>query len=97
MSTQAVAKGLHYDRIRLIDIFGLADKDKVNYGLGHALTLKRNGRKELIHKDNVVAVAKVVNKKISFFVESFTPKLDNEQLLACPMLTKIPTYICSEK
>ena len=43
-------KGTFYNRIRLIDIFGFADQDKITYGLGYILTLKRNSNNDVIHR-----------------------------------------------
>ena len=37
---EAGEKGTFYSRIRLIDIFGFADQDKITYGLGYNLNFK---------------------------------------------------------
>ena len=47
---EAGEKGTFYSRIRLIDIFGFADQDKITYGLGYNLTLKRNSNNDVIHR-----------------------------------------------
>ena len=75
-------KGTFYSRIRLIDIFGFADHDKITYGLGYNLTLKRNSNNDVIHRANDVANAKIIIKDIAWYVEKYTPNLDNQQLIA---------------
>ena len=86
-------KGTFYSRIRLIDIFGFADQDKITYGLGYNLTLKRNSNNDVIHRANDVANAKIIIKDIAWYVEKFTPNLDNQQLIASQLLDEIPTEL----
>ena len=94
---EAGEKGTFYNRIRLIDIFGFADQDKITYGLGYNLTLKRNHKDNVIHRANAVANGKVVNKDIACYVEKYTPNLDNQQLVADQLLSKIPTELYYEE
>ena len=41
-------KDYFFVRIRLIDIFGFADQEKITYGLGYQLILKRNTNNDAI-------------------------------------------------
>ena len=90
-------KGTFYSRIRLIDIFGFADQDKITYGLGYNLTLKRNNNNDVIHRLAAIAHAKVVIKDIAWYVEKFTPNLDNQQLIADQLLSETPTELYYEE
>ena len=90
-------KGTFYSRIRLIDIFGFADQDKITYGLGYNLTLKRNSNNDVIHRANDVANAKIIIKDIAWYVEKYTPNLDNQQLIASQLLDEIPTELYYEE
>ena len=38
-------KGTFFVRIKLKDLFGFADQEKITFGLGYTLTLKRNTNK----------------------------------------------------
>ena len=90
-------KGTFYNRIRLIDIFGFADQDKITYGLGYNLTLKRNSNNNIIHRIAAIAHAKVVIKDIAWYVEKFTPNLENQQLIADQLLSETPTELYYEE
>ena len=94
---EAGEKGIFYNRIRLIDIFGFADQDKITYGLGYNLTLKRNSDNDGIHRANAVANGKMVIKDISWYVEKYTPNLDNQQLIADQLLSETPTELYYEE
>ena len=94
---EAGEKGTFYNRIRLIDIFGFADQDKILYGLGFNLTLKRNNNNNVIHRIAARANGKVVIKDIAWYVEKFTPSLDNQQLIASQILTETPTELYYEE
>ena len=41
-------KGTFFVRIKLKDLFGSADQEKITYGLGYTLTLKRNNNNDAI-------------------------------------------------
>ena len=94
---EAGEKGTFYNRIRLIDIFGFADQDKITYGLGYNLTLKRNSDNNVIHRANAVANAKVVIKDIAWYIEKYIPNLDNQQLVADQLLSETPTELYYEE
>ena len=55
-------KGTLFVNINLIDLFGFADQEKVSYGLGYTLTLKRNDNTHPIIRGNGVDAAKIVEK-----------------------------------
>ena len=42
LTNSKTEKGAFFVRIKLTDIFGFADQEKITYGLGYTLTLKRN-------------------------------------------------------
>ena len=44
------------------DLFGFADQEKITYGLGYTLTLKRNTNNDMILRGAGVDAAKVVVK-----------------------------------
>ena len=94
---EAGEKGTFYSRIRLIDIFGFADQDKITYGLGYNLTLKRNNNNDVVHRIAARANAKIVIKDIAWYVEKFTPNIDNQQLVASQLLDEIPTELYYEE
>ena len=48
--TLADTKGLFFVRIRLVDLFGFADQEKITYGLGYQLILKRNTNNDAIYR-----------------------------------------------
>ena len=61
--------------IKLIDLFGFADQEKVTYGLGYTLMLKRNNNNDPIIRTNGVDAAKIVMKGIDWYFPHFTHKL----------------------
>ena len=50
--------------IKLIHLVGFADQEKVTYGLGYTLTLKRNNNNVPIIRTAGVDAAKIVIKEI---------------------------------
>ena len=55
-------KGTFFVRIKLNDLFGFADQEKITYGLGYTLTLKRNSSNGVAFCTAAVNAAKVVVK-----------------------------------
>ena len=66
LTNNKTEKGTYFVRIRLSDIFGFADQEKITYGLGYTLTLKRNNNNDPIIRDNGVDAAKINIKDISW-------------------------------
>ena len=66
LTNNKTEKGTFFVRIKLKDLFGFADQEKITYGLGYTLTLKRNTNKDAILRGNAVDAAKVVVKDISW-------------------------------
>ena len=58
LTNNKTEKGTFFVRIKLTDIFGFADQEKITYGLGYTLTLKRNNNNDPIIRDNGVDAAK---------------------------------------
>ena len=80
-------------RIKLKDLFGFADQEKITYGLGYTLTLKRNSSNDVVFRTNGVDAAKVVVKDISWYIPHYVPSLENQQLVLNQILNKDPTEL----
>ena len=72
-------------------MFGLADQEKITYGLGYTLTLKRNTNNDVVFRTNGVNAAKVVVKDIRWYIPHCVPSLENQQLVMDQILNKDPT------
>ena len=70
-------------RIKLKDLFGFADKEKLIYGLGYSLTLKRNDNNDPIIRDNDVDAAKIDIREIAWYIP-------HQQLVLNQILDKDP-------
>ena len=86
-------KGTFFVRIKLKDLFGFADQEKITYGLGYTLTLKRNTNNDAILRSVGVDAAKVVIKDISWYIPHYVPSLENQQLVMDQILNKDPTEL----
>ena len=80
-------------RIKLKDLFGFADQEKIPNGLGYTLTLKRNTNKDAILRGNAVDAAKMVLKDISWYIPHYVQNLENQQLVLNQILNKDPTEL----
>ena len=86
-------KGTFFVRIKLKDLFGFADQEKITYGLGYTLTLKRNTNNDAILRSVGVDAAKVVIKDIGWYIPHYVPSLENQQFVMDQILNKDPTEI----
>ena len=86
-------KGTFFVRIKLKDLFGFADQEKITYGLGYTLTLKRNNNNDPILRENGVDAAKLVVKDISWYIPHYVLSLENQQLVMDQLLNKDPTEL----
>ena len=86
-------KGTFFVRIKLKDLFGFADQEKITYGLGYTLTLKRNTNNDAILRGAGVDAAKVVIKDIGWYIPHYVPSLENQQLVMDQILDKDPTEL----
>ena len=93
LTTNKTEKGFFFVRIKLKDLFGFADQEKLIYGLGYSLTLKRNNNNDPIFRDNGVDAAKIDIKDISWYIPHYTPSMENQQLVMDQILDKDPTEI----
>ena len=93
LTTNKTEKGTFFVRIRLSDIFGFADQEKITYGLGYTLTLKRNNNNDPIIRDNGVDAAKINIKDISWYIPHYIPSMENQQLVMDQILDKDPTEL----
>ena len=89
LTNNKTEKGTFFVRIKLTDIFGFADREKITYGLGYSLTLKRNNNNDPIIRDNGGDAAKIVIKDIPHY----TPSMENQQLVMDQIIDKDPTEI----
>ena len=80
-------------RIKLKNLFGFADQEKITFGLGYTLTLKRNTNNDVVFRTNGVNAAKVVVKDISWYIPHYVPSLENQQLVLDQILKKDPTEL----
>ena len=81
LTNNKTEKGTFFVRIKLTDIFGFADQEKITYGLGYTLTLKRNNNNDPIIRDNAITAAKINIKDISWYIPHYVPSLENQQLV----------------
>ena len=86
-------KGTFFVRIKLKDLFGFADEEKITYGLGYTLTLKRNTNNDAILRSVGVDAAKVVIKDIGWYIPHYVPSLENQQFVMDQILNKDPTEL----
>ena len=85
-------KGTFFVRIKLTDIFGFADQEKITYGLGYQLILKRNTNDDAIFRAGGDA-AKIVIKNIDWNIAHYTPSIQNQTLVKEQILNKEPTEL----
>ena len=93
LTNHKTEKGTFFVRIKLEDLFGFADQEKITYGLGYSLTLKRNNNNDPNIKDNGVDAAKINMKDISWYNPHYPPSMENQQLVMDQILDKDPTEI----
>ena len=97
LTNNKTEKGTFFVRIKHKDLFGFADQEKITYGLGYNLTLKRNKNdgtnNDAILRSNAVDAAKVVVKDISWYIPHYVPSLENQQLVMDQILNKDPTEL----
>ena len=93
LTTNKTEKRTFFVRIKLKDLFGFADQEKITYGLGYSLTLKRNNNNDSIIRDNGVDAAKINKKDISWYIPHYVPSLENQQLKMDQILDKDPTEV----
>ena len=86
-------KGTFFVRIKLKDLFGFVDQEKITYGLGYTLTLKRNTNNDAILRSVGVDAAKVVIKDIGWYIPHYVPSIENQQLVMDQILNKDPTEL----
>ena len=93
LTNNKTEKGTFFVRIKLKDLFGFADQEKITYGLGYSLTLKRNNNNDPIIRDNGVDAANINIKDISWHIPHYVPSLENQQLVMDQILDKDPTEL----
>ena len=86
-------KGTFFVRIKLKDLFGFADQEKITYALGYTLTLKRNTNNDAILRSVGVDAAKVVIKDLGWYIPHYVPSIENQQLVMDQILNKDTTEL----
>ena len=93
LTNNKTEKGTFFVSIKLIDLFEFADQEKVTYGLGYTLTLKRNNNNDPIIRTAGVDAANIYIKEIGWYIPHFTPSLENQQIIMDQSLNKDPTEL----
>ena len=93
LTTNKTEKGTFFVRIKLKDLFGFADQEKITYGLGYSLTLNCNTNSDAIIRTAGVDAAKINIKDISWYIPHYTQSMENQQLVMDQILDKDPTEI----
>ena len=93
LTNNKTEKGTFFVRIKLKDLFGFADQEKITYGLGYTPTLKRNSSNDAIIRSAAADEAKVDVKDISWYIPHNLPSLENQQLVLNQILNKNPTEL----
>ena len=82
-------KGTIFVRVYLKDVFGFVNHtDKINYGMGYSLTLKRADNGNSIFRDAAVDECKIKIEDIVWFVRHDTPSFENVNLVTEHVLAK---------
>ena len=89
LTTNKTEKGTFSVRMKLTDIFGFVDQEKITYGFGYSLTLKRNNNNDPIFRDNGVDAAKINIKDFAWYIPHYVPSLENQHLVLSQFLKKI--------
>ena len=88
MLNETPQKGTIFVRIYLKDVFGfIAHLDKINYGLGYTLTMKRADNGNSFYR-TIGDEAKIEIKDIAWYVRHDTPSMDNIALVNEHILAK---------
>ena len=93
LTNHKTEKRTFFVRIKLKDLFGFADQEKITYGLGYTLTLKRNNNNDAIFRTAAVDAAKVVVKHISWYIPHYVPSIENQHLVLNQIINKDPTEL----
>ena len=93
LTNNKTEKGTTFERIKLKDLFGFADQEKITYGLGYTLTLKRNTNNDVIIRGAGVDAAKLVVKDIAWYIPHYVPRLENQQPVIDQILNKDPNEL----
>ena len=93
LTNNKTEKGTYFSRIKLTDLFGFADQEKITYGLGYCLTLKRNNNNDPIIRTAATDAAKVVIKDVCWYIPHYTPSAPNQKTVMEQSLNKEPTEL----
>ena len=93
LTNHKTEKGTFFVRIKLKDLFGFDNQEKITYGLDYTLTLKRNSSNDVIIRSAGVDAAKVTVKDFSWYIPHYVPNLENQQLVLNQISNKDPTEL----
>ena len=74
-------------------LFGVADQEKLTYGLGYTVTLKRNNNNDPIIRANTTDAAKIDVKLIAWYIPHYTPSMENQHIVLKQRLDNVPTEL----
>ena len=78
----------------LKDVFGFAEcQEKANYDLGYKLTLTKNNDKAVIDKSKGIADATIKIDNIHWYVQQYTPSMQQQGLLSEQIINNKPTQL----
>ena len=87
-------QGNIFMRINLRDVLGFVDKqDKVTYGFGYSLELKRVSSDNALLRNAGADEARLNVKDIKWYVSHYTPSIENQNLVAEHVLAKKNTTL----
>ena len=93
LTNNKTEKVTFFVRIKLRDLFGFADQEKITYGLDYTRTLRLNSSNNVIIRSAGVDTAKVDVKDISWYIPHYEPNIENQQLVLDQVLNKNPTEL----
>ena len=93
LRTNKSEKGTIFVRIKLRDLFGCADQEKITYGLGYKLNLKRKNNNDPYIRTSGVDAAKLDIKNNGWYIPHYTRSLENQQIVMEQILNKDPTEL----
>ena len=87
-------KGKYHVRILLKDIFGLVEhEERVTFGSGYKVTLKRKSDNSVLNKDNTINNGKIETNALESYVLHYTPSIPQQARLSKQILIKTATEL----
>ena len=93
LTNNKTKKGTFFVRIKLKDLFGFANQEKITYRLSYTLTLKRISSNDVIIRGAGVDAAEEDVKDVSCYFPHYVPNLENQQLVLIQIKNNDPTEL----